>query len=247
MLRRNLSRLILSALFSLLFVGVQALAAEPKSDMVAAIVKIYPQLAVISVKPAPAPGLYEVLLKDDEIVYFIPESGHLLVGNLWSPQNQNLTNDRIQGLRAERIKGLPLDQAVKVGTGKNIVIVVTDPDCPYCRKGDAFLAGRNDVTSYIFFMPLPIHPQAAQKAAYVLSSSDPARAYGEVMSGLWDTRPLPPFKDNGKLEIHRQIAAKLGVKGTPAFWVNGNFVGGANLDKIKGFLGDTVPTPMPKP
>lgn len=245
MLRRNLSKWILSALLLLLFLGAQAHAAESKGEVLATIVKLYPQLPVVSVKPGPAPGLYEVLLKDDEIVYFLPESGHLLVGNLWSPQNQNLTSDRIQGLRAERIKGLPLDQAIKVGSGKNIVIVVTDPDCPYCRKGDAFLAGRSDVTSYIFFMPLAIHPQAAQKAAYVLSSSDPARAYGEVMSGLWDTRPIPPFKDNGKLEIHRQIAEKLGVKGTPAFWVNGNFVSGANIDKLKGFLGDSLPQPKP--
>lgn len=213
---------------------------EKRTDPAAAFSKVFPQLKFFAVSPSPIAGLYEVLLEGDKIVYFAPESGHLLAGALWSPENRNLTQERIEKLKGERIKDLPLDKALKIGKGKKTVIIVTDPDCPYCRKGDEFLAGRNDITSYIYFLPLSIHPDAAKKAAYVLSSDDPSRSYGEVMLGLWDKRPLPAFKDNGLLDEHRKIVTKLGVSGTPAYWINGTFVAGANIEKMRELLDDPL-------
>jgi hypothetical protein len=68
------------------------------------------------------------------------------------------------------------------------VVEYTDPDCPFCRKGSEFFRNRRDVTRYVFFNPLPMHPQAREKAQYVLSAQDKAKAYEEVMSGKLDGR-----------------------------------------------------------
>jgi thiol:disulfide interchange protein DsbC len=135
-----------------------------------------------------------------------------------------------------RAARLPLDLGLKIGNGPHQVIEVTDPDCPYCRKGSHFFNSRNDVTRYVFFMPLNIHPKARLKAQYILSAEDPRTAYKEVFSGKYDKEPLPEFKDNGWLERQHQAIEALGVSSTPSFWVNGTYVSGSNLRLISQLL-----------
>lgn len=81
----------------------------------------------------------------------------------------------------------PIEKAVKIGNGKNIIIEVTDPDCPFCRKASDFFAKRNDVTRYIFFLSLTkLHPNAEKKSRFILSSKDQTQAHKDVMSGKYD-------------------------------------------------------------
>ena len=56
------------------------------------------------------------------------------------------------------------------------------------------------------------------------------------MGGRFDNEPVPEFKDNGLLDEHLEIARKVGLNGTPKFWINGKFVSGNNLDAIKKLL-----------
>lgn len=205
--------------------------------------KAYPEMSVLSAMPTSVPGIYEVVLEGDQIVYFVPATGHLLVGSLWSPLKQNLTEERTRRLRSDRIRNLPLDKAVRIGSGDHVIIAVTDPDCPYCRKGDQFLNGRSDVTSYVFFMPLAIHPQAEKKVEYILSSRTPARAYTEVMSGAWDNRSLPTCDGRAQLAEHRRITARLGITATPAYWIDGEFIAGADIARMKSLLDDPARHP----
>jgi len=92
------------------------------------------------------------------------------------------------------------------------------------------------VTRYIFFLPLKMHPDAEQKARYILSANDPALAYEEVMSGRYDEGPIPPFKDNGVMASHMEATEMLGLTGTPNYWINGTFVAGANINAIEQLL-----------
>ena len=64
---------------------------------------------------------------------------------------------------------LDLTKAVKIGNGKTMVIEFTDPDCPFCRKAEAYLQKRTDLTRYIFFIPLKSHPASKGKVQYILS------------------------------------------------------------------------------
>lgn len=233
---RTLRLILLPLVLVVALLPIGARAANPDLDGIAkAFAEKYPQLPALAVTPSPLPGLFEVVL-NDRVVYFSPATGHLLVGDLWSPEGKNLTKERFAATMVDRIKDLPLAKAVKIGSGKNIVIEVTDPDCPYCRKGDKFLETRTDLTRYIFFMPLPMHPEAPKKAGFILAAKDQAAAFRDVMSGKYDKQPLPTFTDTGLLEQHRAVAAKLGVRGTPNYWINGTYVSGADLNTMEKLL-----------
>lgn len=231
-----------TVIVALLLLGVPAVgnATETPDPAVAAAKRFaerFPELsaATKSVQTSPVAGLYEVQI-ENRLVYFAAESGLLLVGDLWTPQGENLTRKRMTEIMAAQVAAIPLDKALKIGDGKHVVIEVTDPDCPYCRKGEEFLALRNDLTRYIFFMPLAMHPDAPKKAAYILSAKNPEVALAEVTAGMYDQKPLPDFRDNGRLAEQEAVVRKLGVTSTPNYWINGTFVSGANLEAMDNLL-----------
>jgi len=197
----------------------------------------FPTINFQKVAPGPIEGVYQVVADQSEIVYYVPAKGYLLTGEFWTRDSKNLTQQAKVDLMTEKASLFPLDKALVIGKGPNQVIEVVDPDCPYCREGSAFFAGRSDVTRYVFLFPLNIHEHAAAKAAYILSSPDPEFAYEEVMGGAFDSQPLPDFKDNGLLKVHQQVGQQIGIRGTPKFWVNGRFVAGSSLKLVEQMLG----------
>jgi thiol:disulfide interchange protein DsbC len=96
----------------------------------AALKMSFPRLDYDEINPSPIDGIYEVV-SGDRIIYFVPRSQHLIYGEIWDAQGQSLTRTRQAQMMADRIKDLPLEKALKIGDGKNIVIEVTDPDCPF--------------------------------------------------------------------------------------------------------------------
>ena len=234
-----MNRSILLALCLLIF-ALPAVAADLK-EVADALRRDYPRLDFQQISPGPLEGIYQVVVSESEIVYYIPQKGYLLTGEFWTRDSHNLTREAKAELMTAKAGLFPLDKALVIGQGPNQVIEVVDPDCPYCREGSAFFAGRKDVTRYIFLYPLSIHPQAAQKAAYILSAKDKVAAYEEVMGGGFDDKPLPEFKDNGMLAEHQRIGEKVGIHGTPQYWVNGHYVPGANLQEITKMLGGSKP------
>ena len=126
-----------------------------------------------------------------------------------------------------KLKDLPLDKAVKVGSGAKKVIEFTDPDCPYCRKASEALKKRTDITRYVFLTPLA-HPNAINKVHYILAAKDQEKAYHEMMEG----KPVPASARNYSKEIKAQaaeymdFARSLGIDGTPTFFINGQRLSG---------------------
>ena len=133
---------------------------------------------------------------------------------------------------------LDLDKAVNVGSGKITVIEFTDPDCPYCRKAEEFFSKRTDVTRYIFLVPLPMHPDAPAKAKYILSATDGAKAYTEVMGGSLDRKKPEGITEQGKVRLaeHEQIAKNAKVGGMPTFIISGVIIEGLDTNRINKLL-----------
>jgi thiol:disulfide interchange protein DsbC len=235
MSRRILPLFALLLVLLTLLAGPRPLLAAGDTEVAAAMKKAFPQVPVDEVTPSPLKGIYEVV-SGNRILYFAPEKNLLLVGEIYTPEGKSLTKERFGKVMAKKIKDLPLDKAVRVGKGEKVVIEVTDPDCPYCRKASQFFATRTDVTRYVFFLPLEMHPNAADKARYILSAADQAKAYEEVMSGKFDQAPLPPFKDNGQLEAHLKVVEHLGITGTPNFWIKDTYVAGADIATLTKLL-----------
>ena len=224
-------------LVAVLFMGLFPLCVSAAvKDVTESLRQDYPQLNFQQVAPGPIAGVYQVVADQSEIVYYVPATGYLLTGEFWTRDAKNLTQAAKADLMTAKAGLFPLDKALVIGKGPQQVIEVVDPDCPYCREGSAFFAGRSDVTRYIFLFPLNIHPQSEAKAAYILSSAEPEVAYEEVMGGAFDNQPLPEFKANGLLQEHQRVGQQLGIHGTPKYWVNGRFVAGSSLKLIEQML-----------
>jgi thiol:disulfide interchange protein DsbC len=214
------------------------LAGQSETEVRQTLAKTFPGMKVGEIRSPDIPGLYEVEAGSN-IIYFYPEKGLLVFGEIWTKDGRNVTAEKRAKLAAARLKDVPLDKAVKIGNGRNKVIEFTDPDCPYCRKAAAFFKGRDDVTLYVFFFPLPIHKEAQAHARYVLCAADKGKALEEVMSGQLDGRETacPDKKADALLREHMDLGTELGVRATPAFWINGQYVAGANIPAIESLLG----------
>lgn len=201
------------------------------------LMKSFPNLRIDSFRESPLKGLYEIIA-GKQVFYFSPQ-GYLFFGEIWSKDGKNLTAEIREKVVAERINGIPLEKALKIGNGPKKVIEFTDPDCPYCRQVDKFLSKRIDVTRYIYFVPLrKIHPDAEKKARYILSQSDRDKAFHDVFSGQLDGKPIS-LNDSTQLqqlEEMEKIAAELGVGATPALWIEGAHVNGADIQRITQLL-----------
>lgn len=133
---------------------------------------------------------------------------------------------------------LDLSKAVKIGTGKTMVIEFTDPDCPFCRKAEAYFQKRSDVTRYVFFMPIKTHPLSKVKIQYILSAKDKEKAYLEATSDGFDKKKLSQVTPEGvKLQKeHEEIAKANKMDATPTFMIYGRIIEGLDLKKIEPLL-----------
>lgn len=239
-----MSRIFIFLVLCLSLLSFSACAAQQQdqmSEVSSALANYYPKIKYQQINATPVAGIYEVLVENNEIIYFAPATGHIFLGQLWSADGHDLTQESKDRLLSAKLKLFPLDKAIKIGNGPNQVIEVTDPDCPFCRQSEEFFANRDDVTRYIYLFPLSrIHPHSEAKARYILSAADPVAAYEDVFSGMYDSQPPPEVKDNGLLDIQRKIVTQVGVNGTPHFWINGQHVSGYNPQQFETLLNKTA-------
>lgn len=192
-----------------------------------------------SISKSPIAGVYEIVANRGSLVlYYAPGPNLVLFGDLLGKDMKSLTAEKRNSIQQAKYREIPLDKAIKIGSGKHIVIEFTDPDCPYCRKASEYFKDK-DVTKYVFLRPIvQLHPKAEEKSKYILGSSNPVKAYYDVMGGKMDALPdqsVPP-EVMAKLAAQADVANRLGVSGTPMFWVDGKYVAGANFAAIDAIL-----------
>ncbi len=200
--------------------------------------KNFPHLKADAVNPTDIKGVYEIVVGSN-IGYYAPDPGYLIIGDIRDKNGVSITTSRKNEMVAAKVKALPLDKAVKIGSGKGTVVEFTDPDCPYCRKASSFLSQKTDVTRYIFFLPLPMHQDAENKVKYVFCSADRAKGYEEAMTGKLDDKKYQVCKTpevEDLLKTHKDISSRMGVTSTPFFVVNGKVVAGADMAAIEAAL-----------
>ena len=204
--------------------------------------KTFPNIPMEGIAPTDIPGLYEVV-SGGRIIYYAPGPEQLIVGEILTKDRKSLTQARNNELMAKNFKDLPLEKAVKIGSGPHTVIEITDPDCPFCRKASSYFAAKKDVTRYVFFYPIAqLHPKAEPKVLYVLCAKDQAKAYEEAMTGKLDEMKFTPCDDAAAAELlktHKATGEKAGGGsiGTPLFMIDGQVVKGANIPQIEKILG----------
>lgn len=224
----------MSGALLLALAAVSSAATNPAPD--AAFRSAFPQIPFDSMTPTEITGLFEVV-SGQNIFYYYPEKDLIITGEIVGKDLKSRTAERKGALAAKLVKDLPLDKAVKVGEGKKVVIEFTDPDCPYCRKGSEYFTKRTDVTRYIFFAPLA-HPAAIKKIEYILSAENKAQAYDAMMFGQEIPATAKPASEAVKklAQEHMALARKVGIQGTPTFFIGDQQVVGADTKKLDELL-----------
>jgi thiol:disulfide interchange protein DsbC len=213
---------------------VSAAAATPEESFR----KSFPGISAESIRPTAVSGLYEVT-SGSRIVYYAPGPEYLIQGPIINKNRENITEMRITEIIGGKLKTIPLEKAIRIGTGTHQVVEITDPDCSFCRKASRFFANRNDITRHVFLLPASMHPNAKAKTLYIFCSDDKAKAYEEAMNGKLDDMKFSKCESTeaeNLLKEHQEIGRKVGVTGTPLFLIDGQVVLGADIPRIEKML-----------
>ena len=232
--------LIIGALLGCSTTGIARAASD--SEVMDKFKNSFPGANAESLRKTDIEGMYEIVVPG-RIIYYFPEKDYIFVGSILTASRKNLTEERMNQIATEKIKTLSLEKGLKMGDGRNVVIEFTDPDCPYCRDASKFLSGQANITKYVFFIPLPMHPDAENKVRYVFCAKDKEKAYEEAMTGKLDGKKYEVCSDEKVEKLigeHKQLAAKMGVNSTPQFWINGKHVSGANIPLMQSLLGQDI-------
>ena len=176
-------------------------------------------------------GLWEVRYRSGEgmrIVYTDATASHIILGKIYETKgDKDLTEERLRKLNAIKFDSLPFAQAVKVqrGNGKRVLVMFSDPYCPYCKQFEQTLQQVDDITVYVFMFPV-IKPDLADQSRAVWCSPDRQKAWLDL--ALRGKPPAAGASCENPVEKNLELGHKLGVNSTPTLYLaNGERIAGA--------------------
>ncbi len=180
-----------------------------------ALAKSMPNVKADKISATPIEGLYEVIV-GSQVVYMSVDARYMIEGDLFDLKTKkNVSENAKSSIRLAAIDKLGEDNMLvyRPENVKNIITVITDIDCPYCRRLHSEIPDylKNDVEVRYVFMPLK-GASDMKKTVSVWCSDDQqmaldiAKAGGEIEEKTCDN----PIKE------HMKLARELGVRGTPA-------------------------------
>lgn len=211
----------------------QAASAPPETEarIRQALAQRLPTLPPIDeVRTSPVGGLFEVRFGGAEIVYVDATGNYILQGALLRSHDMtDLTAQRVDQVTAVAFSALPLKDAIVFtqGQGRRKLAVFEDPRCSFCKRFERDLVALDDVTVYVFLMPI-LGPDSVVKSRNIWCAADPAKAWRDWM--LEDKLPPAAGADCDAQALQRNVAfgRKHRVNGTPAlFFEDGSRRAGA--------------------
>lgn len=148
---------------------------------------------------------------------------------------------------------------------KNVIVEVTDFQCPFCVQAHDYLhktlKDRNDVVVYMMHMPLrQIHPRAeilakVFEAGMLLNKNFATELYDKANGELTEVQIIDKFakKSGNEAKFKEHVASKavadkvknaekqaldLGIRATPAMFINGKLISGFDVPLIEKAIGD---------
>ncbi len=177
--------------------------------------KRLPQFEVSMIDKTPIDGIYQVII-GGQVLYMTKDARYMIDGNLIDlSTKKNYSEDAMSVIRLSEIDKLGEDKMIVYTpkTIKHTITVVTDIDCPYCRRlhseMDQYLAGGVQVR-YIF---MPLKGQGDYRTTVsVWCSKDQNEALDMAKAGA----ELAVKDCDNPIEEHLKVSRSLGVRGTPA-------------------------------
>lgn len=217
---RKFPSLALAALLAC--VSLPSLAAEgaPPRAVTELLERIIPEASPDSVRPAAVDGFYEVSY-DNDILYISADGRFLLRGDLYDMHTQaNLTESRRAAFRRGLVDGLkPGELVVFAPNGRkarNVVYVFTDIDCNFCRQLQREMRQYNELGIEVRYLAYPRSgpdTPSYHKIVSVWCADDRLEAMTRAKAG----EAIPARTCENPVLEHMQIAARIGVRGTPTF------------------------------
>lgn len=198
-----------------------------------------PQLQKIDeVNKSPMPGLWEVRVNGNEILYTDAEGNFLIQGNLIDTKARvNLTEERVDKLNAVSFDALPLNDAFTIvrGNGKRKLAVFEDPNCGYCKRFERDLQKVENVTVYMFLYPI-LSQDSTDKSRNIWCAKDRVKAWTDWM--VRDQAAPSAQCDASALTRNLEFGRKYKITGTPTLiFADGNRVPGAiNAQQVEKYL-----------
>ena len=201
-----------TALFSLL---VSALATDENAAVRDAIRSLVPQAGPVEVFETPVKGLREVLI-GAQVVYVTDDGAHMLAGPLVdAATGRNLTDLRSAYGRRKLLDAdgvTPFSWPAQ--NEKHRITVVTDIDCPYCRRLHKTLpeyAGLGISVDYVMLPRSGRNTPSWDKTVAAACAEDPEAAITAAMNGV----KMTEASCDHPIDDHMALARELGVASTP--------------------------------
>ncbi|SNS67591.1 thiol:disulfide interchange protein DsbC [Sphingomonas laterariae] len=190
--------------------------------------------------PSPVKGPIYQASAGGRIIYYAPESEHLLFAAVYDSNGLNLTALAQDAAARRKLAGIDTSKALAIGpVGAPQVIEFTDPDCPYCRALDRFWAAKaaegKPVRRLIFFVS-GIHPEAAAKGEHIHCSPDKEAAFHAIYSGAAPDQLRQCAEGAARIKADAAVVSKIGVSGTPTIIADGKLVSGFQQAELEEFL-----------
>jgi len=124
-------------------------------------------------------------------------------------------------ISAKMVKG---KEAFSYGTGKEVLYVFTDPDCPYCKNFEKMIPALKDKYTFkIFLLALPMHPKAPAMIDYILNADNGNESFAKLLEVANGTANYGNNKMTVKKEAeikrivaeNKAVATSIGLEGTP--------------------------------
>lgn len=190
---------------------------------------LFSEADISAISLTPISGIYEVVLDQGYVIYVTKDGNYAFEGNLMDLEKQeNLTQARRAGLRAEVLKGLAADSMIEFAPEqvKNTVYAFTDIDCGYCRRMHNEVDTLNEAGIAVRYLAYPrggIGSESFKKTVSVWCAKDKKKALTEAKLG----RKVEPEKCENPVAEQFALGQRMGIRGTPAvFLEDGKQIGG---------------------
>lgn len=180
-----------------------------------ALAKSMPNVKATRITETPIKGLYEVIV-GSQVVYMSVDARYMIEGDLFDLKTKiNVSEEAKSLIRLAVIDKLGADNMLvyKPEKVKNTITVVTDIDCPYCRRLHDEIPDYMEKEIQVRYIFMPLKGAADMKKTVSVwcadnqqQALDIAKSGGKVEDKTCDN----PIKN------HMAVARELGVRGTPA-------------------------------
>jgi thiol:disulfide interchange protein DsbC len=199
-----------------------------------------------SVQKAPFGDLYEVVVRapDGLLVYYVDSAVTVLIAGqvIDAKSGRNLTEERQRELTKVKWSSLPFDWAItmKRGTGRRKIAILSDPNCPYCKRFEEDLAKLDDITVHILPWAV-VKPESVRQAKAVWCSKDRVKAWNDLM--FRRIEPQAPTDCDNPIEKLIEFGKKLGANSTPTWFLETGerYSGAMPLEEVRKLLDRASP------